>query len=115
VRRTDVYYNKYLKDLKYPVNKVRVCVGLEGSHYHLCGCPSTMHTVYLGHPEDYDYMEIEIPVALADQRADIEYLGKRYRSHIDICADLMAKSYGLVLEENGAVRKRKKGVSGWKL
>lgn len=72
----------------FPLQKVKVRVGLGGSHYHLTDCPAASDKSFIKNPDMNDYLEIEVPKELVDKRRHITYLGRTYVSHIDVCKGL---------------------------
>lgn len=82
--------------VEYPIEVIKVRVGLGGKHYHLVDCPAAEPDAFvhgsIGSRNDYDYMEIEIPKVLADKGYLIDFLGRQYVSHIPVCKELVKRS-----------------------
>ena len=83
-----------MKEYKFPLQKVKLRVGLGGSHYHLPDCPAASDEAFMGHPEMNDYLDIEVPKELIDKKVDISYLGREYASHINVCKRLIKYKEG---------------------
>ena len=79
--------------IPFPLETIRVKVGIYGSHYHLPECPACQKGTTLTDKDRYDYLEIEIPKILVDKGHDISFLGKNYHSHIDGCKKLIETFY----------------------
>lgn len=90
--------NKTLKEnIIFPLETVKVKVGLGGIHYHLPDCPSAQPLVFprtkLSLNLQYsDYVEIEVPKQWVEKHLDIPMFGKTYRSHIKACKELIKRS-----------------------
>lgn len=86
-------------DFTFPLQRVKVSVGLGGLHYHLPECPCCHPESFSAlspklKPVDNDYLTIEVPKELIDEEAPIDYLGHYYRSHLKACKELIAREEG---------------------
>ena len=71
-------------EVSYPLNKVKLRVGLTGLHYHLKDCPVASG---LSFPESKynDYLNIEVPEEYIKEGSSLVFLNKTYISHIKMC------------------------------
>ena len=73
-----------LPKVTFPLETVRVKVGLGGSHYHLPECPAAQFS-----QDAFDYVEIEVPKLWVEKHLDLPMFGRTYRSHIKACKALI--------------------------
>ena len=82
---------KELRDmLVFPLETMRIKVGLDGIHYHLPDCPAASRDSFTI-PESYDYVEVEVPKIWVEKEVDIPLFGRVYISHIKACKEMLRR------------------------